>query len=218
MKKWVIAIGISAISAIAQGAANPSNTSVSATSPAVKSGASSSDQNDAALLAQLSARSKAIQTLQGHFVQQKNIAVLPVPLQSTGQFQFEQGKSVLWETLTPVRNAVQLTPKGIRFDDDKHAQGEQGQPAGIDVVAKIFMGVIAGELDSLNDYFSITATGDSNRWQLQLKPRSANLAAYIKQIELAGGELTEQLDIAETNGDTTHIHFTTDKVVRKANQ
>jgi hypothetical protein len=33
---------------------------------------------------------------------------------------------------------------------------------------------------------------------------------------LQGSEFTEQLDIAEANGDKTHIAFTTDKVVRKA--
>ena len=218
MKTLLIAVGISALGVIAQCEANPSSTSTSATNQTTQNVAHNSDQSNAALLAQLSARSKAIQSLHGHFVQQKNIAVLPVPLQSTGQFQFEQGKSVVWETLTPVRNAVHLSPKGISFDDDKHTQGAQAQPAGVEVVAKIFMGVIAGELDSLNDYFTITASGDSNHWQLQLAPRSANLAAYIKRIELAGGELTEQLDISETNGDATHIHFTTDKVVRKANQ
>ena len=173
-------------------------------------------ENNAALLAELSAHSKAIQSLQGHFVQQKNIAVLPVPLNSTGQFQFEQGKEVIWEVLTPVKNTVHLTPKGISFDSDQHKNQAAPQQAGVEVVAKIFMGVIAGELDSLNSYFLVQASGDIKHWQLLLTPRSPNLAAYINTITLQGGEFTEQLDIAETNGDKTNIRFTTDKVVRKA--
>ena len=173
--------------------------------------------NNPALLAQLSARSKAIQSLQGQFVQQKHIAVLPMPLNSTGKFSFEQGKGVDWETLTPVRNAVHLTPKGISFEDDKgKSQHPATQQAGVEVVAKIFMGVITGELDDLNNYFSVVASGSEQQWKLLLTPRSANLAAYIQTIELHGGEFTEQLDIAETNGDKTHIAITTDKVVRRA--
>lgn len=168
--------------------------------------------SDAALLAQLSQRSKAIKSLQGRFVQQKTIAVLPAPLNSTGRFQFEQGKGVVWELLTPVQNKVELTPKGISFASE---QGKAPmQQAGVEVVAKIFMGVIAGELDSLKDYFAVEAHGDGSKWTLRLTPHSANLAAYIKSIELQGGELTEQLDIAEANGDHTHIAFVTDKVVR----
>lgn len=183
---------------------------------AAATGSASSAANDAALLAQLSARSKAIQSLQGQFVQQKHIAVLPVPLNSTGRFAFEQGKGVEWETLTPIRNAVHLTPKGISFEDDKgHTQNPAAQQAGAEVVAKIFMGVITGELDNLNQYFSLVASGSAQAWTLVLTPRSANLAAYIQNIELRGKEFTDQLDIAETNGDKTHIQFTTDKVVPK---
>jgi len=191
-------------------------TSSAATEPASSSSAASSAANNAALLAQLSARSKTIQLVQGQFVQQKHIAVLPVPLNSTGRFAFEQGKGVDWETLTPVRNAVHLTPKGISFEDDKgQTQNPAAQQAGAEVVAKIFMGVITGELDNLNQYFSVVASGSAQAWTLVLNPRSANLAAYIQNIELRGKEFTDQLDIAETNGDKTHIQFTTDKVVRK---
>jgi len=169
------------------------------------------------LLAQLAARSQAIQSLEGHFEQQKTIAVLPVPLNSNGRFSFEQGKEVVWETLVPVQSSLKLTPGGISFAD---VNGEQKLPAqarqaGAEIVAKIFMGVIAGELDSLQDYFTLSATGTGDSWQIQLVPRSPNLSAYITRIELRGGEFTEQLDIIEANGDKTHIAFTTDKVVRK---
>jgi len=173
--------------------------------------------DDDALLAQLAARSQAIQSLEGHFEQQKTIAVLPVPIVSNGRFSFEQGKQVVWETLVPVQSRLTLTPGGISFAD---ANGEQKTPAqaqqaGAEIVAKIFMGVIAGELDSLQDYFSLSATGTAGDWQIQLVPRSTNLSAYITRIDLRGGEYTEHLDIAEANGDKTYIVFTTDKVVRK---
>lgn len=208
MNKLLLAVLLSSASLLALGETGSAN--------AHPTSAPSNAQSNAALLAQLSARSKAIQSLQGHFVQQKHIAVLPVPLSSSGQFRFEQGKGVTWETLVPVRNAVHITPQGISFDAGAH-NAPQSQPPGVEVVAKIFMGVIAGELDTLDDYFALQASGDGNHWQLQLTPRSANLAAYIKHIELQGGELTEQLDIAETNGDSTHIAFSTDQVTRKAN-
>lgn len=173
-------------------------------------------QADEDLLAQLSARSQAIQSLQGQFEQQKTIAVLPVPLSSSGQFSFVQGKEVIWETLVPVQSRLQLTPGGISFADAEGVQQSpaQAQQAGTEIVAKIFMGVIAGELDSLQDYFTLTATGSTGDWQIQLVPRSPNLSAYITRIELSGGEFTEHLNIAEANGDKTYIVFTTSKVVR----
>jgi len=215
VKKFVMAALIASTSLFAFGATEPQK--ASSKSESKTSSSATTPVNNANLLAQLSARSKAIQSLQGHFVQEKHIAVLPVPLNSNGKFAFEQGKGVDWETLTPVRNAVHLTPNGISFEDDKgKTQNPAAQQAGVEVVAKIFMGVITGELDDLNNYFAVVASGSDKQWKLLLTPRSANLAAYIQTIELNGGEFTEQLDIAETNGDKTHIAFTTDKVVRKA--
>lgn len=165
------------------------------------------------LLAQLTARSKAIQAVEGQFEQHKTIAVLPVPLASNGRFAFEQGKKVVWETLMPIQSRLELTPGGISFSD---ASGAQSHQAGAQIVAKIFMGVIAGELDSLQDYFSLSASGTAGDWHIQMVPRSANLAAYITRIDLRGGEFTEHLDIAEANGDKTAIVFTTQKLVRAA--
>lgn len=169
------------------------------------------------LLAQLMERSQSIQSVEGVFEQQKTIAVLPMPLSSSGRFSFEQGKEVVWETLVPVQSRMTLTTGGIRLDDASGADKTPAQvkQAGAEIVAKIFMGVIAGELDSLKDYFTLSATGTTGDWKILLKPRSENLAAYINDIELSGGEFTEHLNIREANGDKTYIVFATQKVVRK---
>ena len=169
------------------------------------------------LLDELVARSQSIQSLEGVFEQQKTIAVLPMPLASNGRFSFEQGKEVVWETLVPVQSRMTLTAGGIRLDDASGADKTPAQvkQAGVEIVAKIFMGVIAGELDSLKDYFTLSATGTTGDWKILLKPRSENLAAYINDIELSGGEFTEHLNIREANGDKTYIVFATQKVVRK---
>ena len=166
---------------------------------------------DSELLAQLSARSKTVASLDGRFDQQKTIAVLPMPINSSGVFHFAQGEGVIWETRVPVQTQVKLSPGGISFDDQPAPAGSNQATA---IVAKIFMGVIAGELSSLNDYFSIQTLGDANHWQLILTPRSDNLKAYIQNIEVRGEEFTEQLAIDETNGDKTLIKFSVDKVVR----
>lgn len=167
------------------------------------------------LLSQLSARSKTIASLDGRFEQQKTIAVLPMPIRSSGEFHFTRGKGVIWETLVPVNSRIELTPNGINLGEQS-AQSQQQQASA--VVANIFMGVIAGKLDSLTHYFTIQTLGDASHWRLTLTPSSPNLAAYIQSIEVRGEEFTQQLDIAETNGDKTRIQFSTDKVVRTSPQ
>ena len=171
---------------------------------------------DSDLLAQLSARSKTIASLDGRFDQQKTIAVLPMPIVSSGVFHFAQGEGVVWETRVPVQTQVKLSPGGISFDDQPAATGsnQAATNQATAIVAKIFMGVIAGELSSLNDYFNIQTLGDSDHWQLILTPRNDNLKAYIHSIEVRGEEFTEQLAIDEANGDKTLIKFAVEQVQR----
>lgn len=173
---------------------------------------------DEDLLATLGERSRAIQSLHGQFEQQKTIAVLPTPLVSSGRFALEQGQSMVWELLAPVQQTIHLSPTGITLTTDgkaAEAVGRRMPKNGAETITRIFTAVISGQWETLREYFVIEAKGDAGKWQLLLSPRSPNLAAYIRQIDIRGGEFTEQLHIAETNGDSTHIRLVTDKVVRQ---
>ncbi|PUA27671.1 MAG: hypothetical protein B0W54_14070 [Cellvibrio sp. 79] len=168
------------------------------------------------LLAALGERSRQIQSLHGQFEQQKTIAVLPTPLDSNGRFTVEQGQFVVWELLQPVQQTIRLSPAGITLETDGKAEqiGASMPKNGAETVTRIFMAVISGQWQTLRDHFAIEATGDTGKWQLTLTPRSPALASYIRQITIRGGEFTEYLAIAETNGDNTSIRLVTDKVVR----
>ena len=169
------------------------------------------------LLTRLSVKTQEIQSLQGRFEQQKNIAVLPVPLMSNGRFTLEQGKSIEWQLLEPVQQTIRLSPNGITLESGGKAGklGEAMPAQGAETLTKVFMAVVSGQWETLSEYFEIEAAGNADKWQLLLLPRSQALAAYIRQIEIRGGEFTEQLDIAEANGDSTIIRLTIDKVVRR---
>lgn len=170
------------------------------------------------LLATLGERSRQVQSLQGQFEQQKTIAVLPAPLVSTGRFTFEQGQFVVWELVQPVQQTLRLSPAGMTLDiDGKAAEkpGERLPGKGAETITRIFMAVISGQWENLRDYFAIEARGEAGKWHLVLRPRSSNLAAYIRQIDIRGTEFTEQVFIAETNGDSTDIRLITEKVIRR---
>ena len=171
-------------------------------------------END--LLAALGERSRQIQSLHGQFEQQKTIAVLPAPLVSSGRFSVEQGQSVVWEVVEPVQQTIRLSPGKIALETEGKTEtlGERIPRKGAETITRIFMAVISGQWETLADYFAIETRGDAGKWHLMLTPLSPALAGYIRQIDIRGGEFTEQVSIAETNGDSTHIRLVTDKVVR----
>lgn len=176
---------------------------------------------DSQLLDELSRRNGDINALGGTFTQAKTIAVLPMPLNSHGEFSVARDK-VRWETLAPVRSSLEIRGGEINFADAEGkslldgSEGAANAKAASEIVARIFSGVVAGDLSALNEYFSASATGSLEQWQITLVPRSANMAAYIRQIQVQGREFTEQLEIAEANGDSTRILLTTSQVERAA--
>ena len=201
----------------AQAAPNPSAQMPQTTQVAAPS--SLANTANAAFLAAFSAKNQTIAHLAGQFEQSKTIAVLPMPIRSSGVFEFTQGQGVAWETQEPIQNRIHLTAQGIYTQTaDGNSETLQGQDAtksqGAGLVASIFMGVIAGDLSQLTRFFTLEANTQGEQWQLVLTPNSPNLAAYIRQIRLEGHDFTEQLHIAETNGDTTDIRFTTTQVKR----
>lgn len=170
------------------------------------------------LLAILGDRSQQIESLQGRFEQQKKITVLPAPLVSSGRFSLQQGEFIEWQLLAPVQQTIRLTPGGITLEAVGKPAGQLGDamPAqGAETLTRVFMAVVSGEWQTLRDYFEVAASGTPEQWQLLLTPRSPGLAAYIREITIRGGEFTEQLDIAEANGDSTRITLVIDKAVHR---
>ena len=222
---WLMAGGLLVVMASSvQAAPNPSAQMPQTTQVAAPS--SLANTANAAFLAAFSAKNQTIAHLAGQFEQSKTIAVLPMPIRSSGVFEFTQGQGVVWETQEPIQNRIHLTAQGIYTqtadgnsetlqNQDNKSQDSKSQGAGL--VASIFMGVIAGDLTQLTRFFTLEANTQGEQWQLVLTPNTPNLAAYIHQIRLDGHEFTEQLHIAETNGDTTDIRFTTTQVKRVPN-
>ena len=55
----------------------------------------------------------------------------------------------------------------------------------------------------------IEASGNVSEWQLHLTPRNEMLAAELTFIDIRGKETTESITIADANGDSSNLTFTT---------
>lgn len=169
-------------------------------------------QHDAprALLAHLA----DVDALTGTFQQVRHIAVLAIPLHSSGQFRYQPERGIVWRTEEPIVNEIHIThDDGIVTVDDR---GTARPLPASDVVAHIFLGLFSGELDRLRDYFSV----DSNAgppaqashentghrpWELHLTPRLPALASQIDHIVVAGSAYVDTVIIQESNGDRSEL-------------
>lgn len=150
------------------------------------------------VLAKITARLVKTPVAQGEFQQEKKLKILRKPLLSSGTFTYHQNKGVLWKTLTPMPSSLLV--------NETQLLAKQGRQAVPPAFGKVFKALLGGELSSLTETFTISAT-DGLSWQLQLTPKDELLKRAISNIKLTGDTELRQLDLLERTGNQTHISF-----------
>ena len=155
------------------------------------------------LLGSLSDKASNIESFSGLFTQHRKISVLPLPLNSKGEFRYHHLTGMVWTTLHPIQSTVIISNQGVQMEDAKSVRRTVGSPQ----VAKALLALFSGKLSSLSEKFSIVATGSSSDWRLQLRPKNELLADEVKLIDIHGKETTDSVSIADTNGDRSDLTF-----------
>lgn len=155
--------------------------------------------------------------LEGEFEQIRHVAVLAVPLHSSGIFRYQRAEGIVWRTTEPLTSEVRITPEDgvVAIDDAGHPQLI---PAS-EIVAGVFLGIFSGDLDQLAEFFIVEAIpseggqqpsedeplADDSDWTLLLTPRLPALASQVSRITVAGSAQVERVHIHETNGDRSEL-------------
>lgn len=169
------------------------------------------------IAAKLAPQFQQLDSLHGEFSQQRHIGILSLPLQSNGIFSYQRGKGMVWETLAPVQNRVEITPeKGILMANAGQAEQAVIAPP---VLAQIFLNLFAGDFSQLETLFTIAALPQeptaAHQWGLVLTPKDTHLGEQISSIQVQGSMAVDSITLSETNGDSTAISL---KVLTQKNE
>jgi len=158
-------------------------------------------------LEMLTAQLAAPVVVRGEFVQEKHLRAMPQALTSRGQFVLSREYGLLWLLHTPIAQDYRITAHGIarRVGDDWQAQPNNTVAAR---QSRLFLAVLGGDYQGLARDFNLTLTGDAQRWQLRLVPRSRLLGKIFESIEIHGGALVERVELNETQGERTLLQLT----------
>ena len=157
-------------------------------------------------LQQLSEQLARPEVIHGNFVQEKHLRALPRPLTSTGTFVLAKNHGLLWLLKTPLQQDYRITEKGIARRDGPVWQMLPGKTAGAEQ-NRLFIAVLQGDSSGLQRDFELSLNGDARNWALTLVPRSMLLKQVFKQINIAGGELVQSIELLETQGDSTLLRM-----------
>ncbi len=161
------------------------------------------------LLGELSNKAKNIERLSGVFTQHRKIAVLPLPLISSGEFSYHHQTGMVWNTLEPIQSKIHITHQGIQTENNELTARTTGSAQ----LANMLLGIFSGNLASLFEQFDFQVNGDKTEWHLHLTPKNEMVAAQILFVDIRGKETTESVAIADASGDHTDLIFITRQLV-----
>jgi hypothetical protein len=141
----------------------------------------------------------------GHvtFVEQKFIAILDRPVESSGELFYDAPNRLEKRTLKP-KPASLVLQGGVMTARRGHHQyvlDLQQYPQVVPFIESI-RATLAGDRAALERVFKLAFKGDFERWQLELVPLDAQLARTVKQIRIQGErDAIHSVEIKEADGD-----------------
>jgi hypothetical protein len=151
------------------------------------------------ILAQLALRKH------GHveFIEQKFIAALDRPLESSGELRFDAPDHLEQRTLKPRLETLVLDNGTLTVDRGKtHRRMELHAFPQVEPLEESIRATLAGDRAALERLFLIEFTGGMARWTLTLVPRESKVKQLVAQVKIDG--VRDQLikvEIRQTDGD-----------------
>ena len=151
-------------------------------------------------------KGQAQQLLKGEFKQQKKTKNLRRPIKSSGTVVLSAKHGVIWQTLTPVKSTMVITPKQIKTID---SQGRQKVIAPGSDLNTLFSNALSGNWTSLKDHFELSTAPNEGNICVTLLPTSTTVKKTFQQMMVCGdNDKITSLNIVEANGGTTNIEIT----------
>ena len=157
-------------------------------------------------LQQLSDQLAKPSVIHGSFTQEKHLRALPQPLVSKGTFVLAKDHGLLWLLKTPLQQDYRISAQGIARRDANGWQPLPNKSAGAEQ-NRLFLAVLQGDSSGLQRDFELQLQGEANDWKLTLIPRSLLLKQVFTQINIDGGELVQNIELLETQGDSTLLRM-----------
>jgi hypothetical protein len=164
---------------------------------------------------ELLARFRKSPGLEARFVEVKQMALLAVPLESSGTLFYSPPGLLARHIVKPAESAVVIEPGRVRIWDGVgwEAIDLSAQPV-VRRFVDSFVVLLAGDEESLRRRYEAqyaverNAEGRPSGWRLVLRPRFAPLNKVVKLLELHGrGLRVSRMRMVELDGDETTTTF-----------
>jgi hypothetical protein len=148
-----------------------------------------------------------VQAASASFTETKTMAMLKTPLQTSGTLRYVAPDYVRKTVTAPMRQDFVLQSGAVTLTTGSQTQQfslSQALP-----LAGLVEGVratLAGDLPTLQRYYTIEFSGGADAWQLLLRPRDAGLRHFLSWLSIRGsGNRVTEIDTGGAGGDLTRM-------------
>ena len=158
--------------------------------------------------------------LEATYAEEKHLALLAAPLQSSGRICFLPPGHLIRQVESPEPTMLRITPNELVVQDrDRKESVDLRRSESLRQFITSLVQVFAGDQKSLQKAFTVVYALDAKSertWSLELTPKGAQLQRMMQRLALRGeGEAVTSIEVLDPNGDRTMTTILTANVARR---
>ena len=141
------------------------------------------------------------------FEETRHIAALTAPVIRRGTLRYVRPADLEMVVQTPVAERVRVSGTTLTIEGRNGVREVRlGDMPAIAGWVESVRATLAGDVPALGRHFTVRASGDISRWQLDLTPLSAELAAFVTRVTISGANAQiGRIDVIEASGDRSEM-------------
>lgn len=153
------------------------------------------------------------------FVETKTMKLLKKPLTLTGQLVYKAPDYLQKKIISPTASTYTISGQQVKAEEFNKESREFSLDESILLQALVesLRATLAGDLDTLKDFYEVSISGTNKSWALDLEPIDDDIKIYIRYIKIMGQNTSiSRIETVESNSD--HSVLTINDVTEAQNQ
>lgn len=154
-----------------------------------------------------------VKVAKGTFVERKYLSILNTPLESSGTLVYSAGR-LEKHTLLPKEESMVLEQDKLTLENKAKNQRRTVRLQSYPVIwafVESIRSTLAGDYQTLSQFYRIALEGNASQWRLQLLPIEPEMQTVASEIRISGSKSAiRTIEITETGGDRSVMTITPD--------
>jgi len=152
-----------------------------------------------------------VRASEGRFTERKHLSILEAPLESSGTLVYRAPDTLEKHTLTPEQETLSLDNGELVLESTTRGWRKSFSLREHPVIwafVESIRSTLAGDLPTLQRFYTVELEGRQSGWQLKLRPREPAMQAVIDEIRISGsGAWISRIETLEAGGNRTVMNI-----------